>query len=110
MVDSCNQLQLQMKKIAFSAFLFLFVCGTASAQGYVATQRAQEDMIRKAYKRGRVTRNEYYKLMNEQDKIKETIYKYKRDGVITPHEQNVIEGKIARAEDRLARYKHNWER
>lgn len=91
--------------------LLMFLSLQAVAQGsYMNDQRRQETMIRKAYKRHRVTRNEYQKLMNEQDAIKYAIRKYRRDGVITLHEQNVIEGKLNRAEDRLRRYKTNWER
>lgn len=99
-----------MKKVLLGALALLCFAEAASAQSYVSDQRRQENMIKSAYKRGRVTRNEYYKLMKEQDAIRYAIWKYRRDGVITPHEQNVIEGKLARAEDRLARYKHNWER
>ncbi len=90
--------------------LMLLLSIPAVAQGsYAADQQRQETMIKKAYKRGRVTRNEYYKLMKEQDAIKYAIEKYNYDGVLTPHEENVLEGKLSRAEDRLARYKHNWE-
>ena len=99
-----------MKFTGFLAAALLLGALSAGAQGYRSQQQAQEAMIRKAYKRHRVTTNEYYKLMKEQDAIKYAIEKYNRDGVITPHEENVINGKLARAEDRLARYKHNWER
>lgn len=99
-----------MKKLALLSCLMLCITAGAGAQSYVTQQRAQEQKIRNAYKRGRVTPNEYYKLMREQDVIKSTIYKARRDGVITPLEQDRIDSKLARAEDRLARYKHNWER
>ncbi len=99
-----------MKRIVLSALLLLMAAGTVGAQSYIATQRDQESRITRAYKRGRVTTNEYYKLMKEQDAIKYAIAKYRRDGLLTPHEQEVIDGKLARAEDRLARYKTNWER
>lgn len=101
-----------MKTKAFFLLPVLMLClaGEAVAQNYTADQKRQEAMIRRAYKRGRVTRNEYYKLIKEQDAIKNAIYKYNRDGVVTPREQDVIDGKLARAEDRLSRYKTNWER
>jgi len=79
-------------------------------QNYRRDQMAQEAMIKKAYKRGRVTPNEYAKLMNEQDVIRMTIRKAKRDGVVTPFEQTRIDAKLDRAADRLDRYKTNWER
>ena len=101
---------MKLKIFSFLAAAFFLATLTVNAQGYVSQQRTQEQMIRRAYKRGRVTPNEYNKLMKEQNAIKYAISKYRRDGVITPREQDVINGKLARSEDRLARYKNNWER
>lgn len=101
---------MNMKKAAIVSALMLLLAVSADAQNYISQQRTQEQMIRRAYKRGRVTPNEYYKLIKEQDVIKQTINKARRDGVITPAEQDRIDSKLNRAEDRLARYKHNWER
>jgi len=83
---------------------------TAFSQDYRSQQAAQERMIRGAYNRHKVTRNEYMKLMDEQGKIKYAIHKYEADGVWTPHERDVVAGKLDRAENRLKTYKHNWER
>ena len=101
---------MKSKMFAAAFGLLMITAFSADAQNYRRDQLAQEAMIKKAYSRGRVTRNEYSKLMKEQQVIKETIWKAKRDRVITPVEQARIDSKLDRAADRLDRYKHNWER
>jgi uncharacterized membrane protein YebE (DUF533 family) len=81
----------------------------AYAQNFRAQQQSQERTIKAAYKKGRVTANEYEKLMREQDIIRETIMKYSADGVWTEHEKNVVHDKLVRAQKRLRRYRTNGE-
>ncbi|MBS1782870.1 MAG: hypothetical protein JSS78_07375 [Bacteroidetes bacterium] len=95
-------------------FLLIFLLGFSisspvQAQNFQAKQRAQERTIRGAYKSGKITEREYYKLMDEQEKIKEAIHKYDSDEYWTPHEKNVVHDKLVRAEKRLSRYKTNSE-
>jgi hypothetical protein len=98
-----------MKKLLVTSFLlFGFIC-SATAQNFSAQQKKQEKLIKATYKKGRVTQQEYQKLMHEQDVIKETIEKYKADGILTPTEKNRIYDKLQRAEKRLKRYKTNGE-
>ena len=102
---------MSIKTIALTLGIMFTISMAANAQGgYRRDQMAQETMIKKAYKRGRVTPNEYRKLMREQDIIRETIRKAKRDGVIDRGEQERIDSKLDRAAERLDRYKTNWER
>lgn len=91
----------------FTALLCLTI--TANAQSFQKQQASQERTIKAVYKRGRITANEYYKLMKEQDHIKYAIQKYDADGIWTPHEKNVVFAKLQKAEDRLRRYKTNGE-
>jgi ABC-type uncharacterized transport system auxiliary subunit len=81
----------------------------AYAQNFKAQQQSQERTIKAAYKKGRVTANEYDKLMREQDIIREAILKYSADGVWTDHEKNVVHDKLVRAQKRLRRYRTNGE-
>ena len=84
--------------------------GAYAQDHFKAEQRQQEKAIKSAYKRHKVTEREYYKLMDEQDAIKYAIEKYEADGYWTLHEKDVVRGKLERANDRLRRYKTNWER
>lgn len=100
-----------MKKLYFILTLFigLGVSFSANAQNFKAKQKSQERTIKAAYKSGKITEREYYKLMDEQEAIKEAIVKYSIDEVWTPHEKNVVHDKLVRAEKRLRRYKTNGE-
>lgn len=81
----------------------------ANAQNFKAKQKSQERTIKVAYKQGKITEREYLKLIDEQEKIKEAIFKYAKDDIWTPHEKNVVHDKLVRAEKRLRRYKTNGE-
>jgi hypothetical protein len=100
-----------MKKLYFILTLFigLGLSVSANAQNFKAKQKSQERTIKAAYKSGKITEREYYKLMDEQEAIKEAIVKYSIDEVWTPHEKNVVHDKLVRAEKRLRRYKTNGE-
>ena len=82
---------------------------TVHAQNFRAQQQSQERTIKAAYKKGRVTANEYEKLMREQEIIRETIRKYSYDGIWTEHEKIVVHDKLVRAQKRLRRYRTNGE-
>ncbi|XZF14556.1 hypothetical protein ACTHGU_00315 [Chitinophagaceae bacterium MMS25-I14] len=99
-----------MKKLFALTALFLLGTFASFGQQFSASQRSQERIIRSAYKRHRVTPNEYAKLMREQETIRYAIGKYAADGIWTPHEKEVVAGKLARAEKRIHRYKTNGER
>jgi len=101
-----------MKKILlFLAAILCFTTGIyAQAARYRSEQKEQERSIKAAYKHHKVTEREYIKLMDEQDAIKYAIDKYDAEGVWTPHQREVVVGKLERARDRLRRYKTNWER
>lgn len=98
-----------MKKLCLFIVFALGISICSLAQNFRAKQKSQERVITTAYKKGRITEREYAKLMHEQDIIKETLYKYKDDDHLTPHEKNVIHSKLERAEKRLIRYKRNGE-
>ena len=96
------------------SYLLLLLAGmvlsfNGHAQNFKAKQKTQERTIKAAYKSGKITEREYHKLMNEQEIIKETIVKYSKDNIWTPHEKNVVHDKLVRAEKRLRRYKTNEE-
>lgn len=101
-----------MKKLfSFIAVLILLCFTTDSyAQNFKARQKEQVKAIKAAYKAKKVTENEYYKLLDEQETIKEVIEKYEMDDYLDAHEKNVIHDKQERAKDRLRRYKTNSER
>ncbi|HRO41985.1 MAG TPA: hypothetical protein PL009_04090 [Flavipsychrobacter sp.] len=98
-----------MKKLYFLLFFSLGLCLNANAQNFKGKQKSQERTIKAAFKSGKVTEREYYKLLDEQEAIKQAIAKYQADDVWTPHEKNVIHDKLVRAEKRLRRYKTNGE-
>lgn len=98
-----------MKKLYIFLIVVLGLSFNAGAQNFKAKQKSQERTIKAAYKSGKVTEREYYKLMDEQEAIKSAIEKYQADDIWTPHEKNVIHDKLVRAEKRLRRYKTNGE-
>ncbi|KXK44149.1 MAG: hypothetical protein UZ11_BCD004000303 [Bacteroidetes bacterium OLB11] len=72
-------------------------------------QSKQERAIMQAYKRHKISDNEYRKLMNEQIAIKRYINAANADRYWSPAEINRVEGKLDRASQRMKRYKTNWE-
>ncbi|MBL7717897.1 MAG: hypothetical protein JNL72_03600 [Flavipsychrobacter sp.] len=101
-----------MKKSAIILTSIVMLCCTvtAGAQNFKAKQKEQVKAIKAAFKAKKVTENEYNKLMDEQEIIKQTIEKYEVDNYLDAHEKNVIHDKQRRAADRLRRYKTNSER
>lgn len=75
----------------------------------VRQQEKQEKTIKAAHKRGKVTDNEFHKLMDEQKTIKRYIDLADADNYWSLAEKKRVKGKLDRAENRLKRYKHNWE-
>ena len=100
-----------MKKLFFLVILFLGMGFgvTAEAQNFKSKQKSQEKTIKSAYKSGKITEREYYKLLDEQELIKEAIAKFEADDIWTPHEKNTMHDKLVRAEKRLRRYRTNGE-
>lgn len=100
-----------MKKLFFLSILFIGMgLGlNANGQNFKSKQKSQEKTIKTAFKSGKITEREYYKLLDEQDLIKEAIAKYEADDIWTPHEKNTIHDKLVRAEKRLRRYRTNGE-
>ena len=100
-----------MKKLFFLVILFVGMgfSLTAEAQNFKSKQKSQEKTIKSAYKSGKITEREYYKLLDEQELIKEAIAKFEADDIWTPHEKNTIHDKLVRAEKRLRRYRTNGE-
>ena len=82
---------------------------TAEAQNFKSKQKSQEKTIKSAYKSGKITEREYYKLLDEQELIKEAIARFEADDIWTPHEKNTMHDKLVRAEKRLRRYRTNGE-
>lgn len=75
----------------------------------VRQQEKQERTIKAAHKRGKVTDKEFQKLMGEQKTIKRYIDLADADNYWSLAEKKRVKGKLDRAENRLKRYKHNWE-
>ncbi len=100
-----------MKRFFLISVLLLQVTLLAANNGgrLMKAQKRQENTIRSAYKRGRITVNEYNKLMNEQQTIKRYIHIANADRYWNRAEIARVGGKLDRAEKRLRRYKTNWE-
>lgn len=100
-----------MKKLSFTIMFFIGLAFSlnANAQNFKSKQKSQERIIKTTYKKGKITEREYYKLMDEQEAIKQAIIKYEADDIWTPHEKNAVHDKLVRAEKRLRRYKTNGE-
>lgn len=100
-----------MRIILTFVCLLGFIHANAQPNGHklISQQKKQENVIKSAYRKHKITETEYRKLLNEQDVIKHAIKKYKSDGIWTSHELNVVAGKLDRAESRLKRYKTNSE-
>ena len=93
--------------------LMVILLGT-SVSGYAqedlkSRQKKQEKEIKAAYKKKKVTEQEYTKLMREQEIIKQAMDEYAADDVWTSKEKNAIHGKLERADKRLKKYKTNSE-
>ncbi len=100
-----------MKKI-FILIIILFQANILFANNgdkLVRQQQRQEKTIRSAYKRNKITENEYRKLMDEQRTIKRYIDIADADNYWNRAEIQRVSGKLNRAEGRLKRYKTNWE-
>lgn len=100
-----------MKKILLISIILFQVNMLIANNGgkYMKMQKRQENTIRSAYKRGKVTPNEYRKLINEQSLIKKYIRLANADRYWNQAEIARVSGKLERAESRLKRYKTNWE-
>lgn len=97
-----------------NSFILLFICISFSSfarggQDLSRQQEKQEKVIRAAYKKHKVTRNEYQKLMDEQKTIKRYIDIAEADDYWSALEIKRVKGKLDRAEHRLRRYKNNFE-
>ncbi|MCC6288855.1 MAG: hypothetical protein IT249_13315 [Chitinophagaceae bacterium] len=94
-------------------FILLLTGGIISgvqAQNFPKQIKEQRANIESIYKKKRITEKEYYKLLQEQDIIKEAYDKYNSDGYLSPEEKNRIASKLQRAAKRLRRYQSNAER
>lgn len=107
-----------MKQILVGFFvILLFVCVNTSANAQ-RTQTAKAFRaevskvtagINSAYKKRRLTRKEYDKLINEIGNIHQAIDKAMIDDFLTPKEKNSINSKISGAKNKLHKYQHNRE-
>ncbi|MFT3749556.1 MAG: hypothetical protein QM768_14615 [Agriterribacter sp.] len=94
-------------------FILLFTgsaISAAQAQNFPKQMKEQRANIESVYKKKRITEKEYYKLLQEQDIIKDAYNKYNSDGYLSPEEKNRIASKLQRAAKRLKRYQNNTER
>ncbi len=100
-----------MKKtlIAIGILFFTQQSIAQNASHYSKAQAKQERAIQQAYQRHKISDNEYRKLMDEQITIKRYIHAANADRYWSPAEINRVEGKLARAAQRMKRYKTNWE-
>lgn len=101
-----------MKKI-FYTLLLLLQTGLLFAHErphFVERQQRQESTIETAYINGRLTDNEYKKLMKEQKFIKEAIETSDIDNHWSVLEHNIVVEKFERAEKKIRRYLLNTER
>ena len=99
-----------MKQILCIGFVLLSLHSFAGGgRDLVRQQEKQERTIKAAHKRGKVTDNEFQKLMAEQKTIKRYIDLADADNYWSLAEKKRVKGKLDRAENRLKRYKHNWE-
>lgn len=100
-----------MKKIVILCLLLFQVSALFAGNGdkLIKMQRRQENTIKSAHKRDKITDREYHKLMDEQRIIKHYIEMADRDGYWNIAEIKRVRGKLDRAEHRLKRYKTNWE-
>lgn len=100
-----------MKSFFLTVVLLLQVALLMAQNGgkLMKAQKRQESTIRSAYKREKITVNEYNKLMDEQRTIKKYINMANADRYWNRGEIARVSGKLDRAEKRLRRYKTNWE-
>ncbi|HRO84572.1 MAG TPA: hypothetical protein PK110_07095 [Niabella sp.] len=99
-----------LKKILLLCAFSFVISNMSFAQNFERVVRQQKASINSIYKKRRITQREYYKLMDEQNAIENTIRKYRRDGYLSPDEKNKIAAKQRRAADRIRRYQRNRER
>ena len=101
-----------MKKIFITSLILLqaAVVFAYDRFDFDKEQRRQENMVQLAYNNGRVTENEYLKLMHEQEIIKESITLADLDHHWSLLEINTVKNKLQRAAKRLRKYERNTER
>ncbi len=101
-----------MKKMIFTLFVVLQVNALFAYDRYEfdKIQRSQQSNIEEAYKNGKLTLNEYKKLMQQQDIIRESIELADLDHHWTLMEYNTVKLKLERSAKRLRRYQLNGER
>lgn len=97
-------------KVFFMAAFCIGLTVPGHAQNFYKVQRQQKANIQAAYRKGRLTEKEYYKLMEEQETIRYTIEKYQLDRYLSYDEKNKIAAKQERAANRLRKYQVNRER
>lgn len=96
-------------KSLLTLFVFLVFVGICTAQSIEENRAKQEQRIKEAFKKKKLTELEYSKLMTEQKKIKDAIQIAKADGVMTPKEKNAINKKLNGVEKKLLKYQNNAE-
>lgn len=101
-----------MKKIFITSFILLqaAVLFAYDRFDFDKEQRRQQNIVQLAYNNGRVTENEYLKLMHEQDIIKESIDLADLDHHWSLLEIDTVKNKLKRAAKRLRRYERNGEK
>ncbi|MCF0055398.1 hypothetical protein LXL81_06500 [Dyadobacter sp. CY356] len=97
------------KYLFISILVSHFFISKAQSQNFAGQQKTLQSTIIADYKHKKITAKEYAKLLEEQEIIKNTIFKAKADGVMTPDEKNRIHSKLTRARKRLLKYKTNRE-
>lgn len=101
-----------MKKILFALALILPAISSSAHERpqFVERQQKQELVIETAYQNGRLTENEYKKLMKEQKFIKASIETSDLDNHWSVLEHNIVVEKLQRVDKKIRKYIMNTER
>ena len=107
---------MKLRILCLTLFIGSVAASPAFSQDYPKTgadfirkQKKQETTIKAAQRSGKVSDNEYEKLMQQQERIKDYLVKANMDDIWTAKEKNHAYDMLRDAEKRLARYKTNGE-
>jgi hypothetical protein len=101
-----------MKKLIFTLLLLAQLTNIFAHErnGFVEKQQQQERIVKSAFETGRITENEYVKLMHQQKVIREAIETADIDHNWTAFEHNNVLAMLKRADKKIRKYSINTER
>jgi Spy/CpxP family protein refolding chaperone len=97
-----------MKKMIIAAALFISTAAVATAQP--GTLKDENHRIQKGVYTGKITRSELNRLKAEEAQLRSAIYRYKKDGRLSPWERKDLAIKERQLNENIYRQTHDRNR